>query len=136
MKWYLVLLFPAVQSYLLGCYYDYNQPFVLSEQLPIDVCTHVLLIGATSVKDFGVSIIQHPYNGLNALQSMRDYRTRNSNKLKIIPSIVGDDSEWKLAIKDADSQMKFIMSLIKFAQSQVMNKFDFLFCFLFINKIK
>jgi hypothetical protein len=52
---------------------------------------------------------------------MRDYRQRDSNKLKVIPSIVGDDSEWKSAMKDSESQMKFIMSLIKFAESQVMN---------------
>lgn len=82
MRWYLLLLFPAVQSYLFGCYYDYNQPLVLPEQLPIGVCTHILLIGAAIVKNLGVSITHHPYNGLNALQSMRDYRVRDSNKLK------------------------------------------------------
>ncbi len=121
MKWYFVFLFPVIQAYLFGCYYDYSQPLVVPEELPTDVCTHVLLIGATVVKDLSVSIVQHPYNGLNALQSMRDYRQRDSNKLKVIPSIVGDDSEWKSAMKDSESQMKFIMSLIKFAESQVMN---------------
>ncbi len=119
MKWYLIFLFPIVQSYLFGCYYDYNQPLVLSEQLPIGVCTHVLLIGATIVKNLSISITEHPYNGSNALQSMRDYRTRDSNKLKFIPSLVGDDSEWKAALQDSESQMKFIMSLIEFAKSQV-----------------
>src|SRR5689334_23164744 len=111
MKWYFILIFPVVQTYLFGCYYDYSQPLVLPEQLPIGVCTHVLLIGAAIVKDISVNVVQHPYNGSNAFQSMRDYRKRNSNKLKIIPSIVGDDSEWKKAIKDIESQIKFIMSL-------------------------
>jgi hypothetical protein len=135
MKWYLILLFPTVQSYLFGCYYDYNQPLVLSEQLPLGVCTHILLIGAIIVKDLNVSIIQHPYNGSNALQSMRDYRTRDSNKLKVIPSLVGDDSEWKTAIKDYESQMKFVTSLIEFAKSQVINKFYF-FLFVFITEVE
>src|SRR5689334_15066339 len=123
MKWYVIIFFPIVQSYLFGCYYDYNQPLVLSEQLPIGICTHVLLIGTIIVKDLGISIIQYPYNGSNALQSMRDYRIRDSNKLKIIPSIVGDDVEWKNAMKDSESQMKFIMSLIEFAKTEVIKKF-------------
>jgi len=134
MKSYLlILLFPTVQSYLFGCYYDYNQPLVLPEQLPIGVCTHVLLIGSVLIKNGSVSIVQHPYNGLNALQSMRDYRRRDLNKLKLIPSMVGNDSEWKAALKDSESQMKLIMSLIDFAKSQVINKFLFyfiLFCLL------
>jgi len=130
MKWYFLLIFPYVQSYLFGCYYDYNQPLVLPEQLPIGVCTHVLLIGAVFVKDSSVGVIQHPYNGFNALQSMRDYRTRDSNKLKVIPSLIGDDTEWKLAIKDSDSQKKFIKNLIEFAKSQVINRFFFVFKFL------
>ena len=121
MKWVFVFLFPLVQSYLFGCYYDYNQPLVLPEQLPTGICTHVLLIGSIIVKDFGVSIIQHPYNGSNALQSMRAYRQRDSNKLKVIPSIVGDDSEWKKAINDSESRIKFIQSLIDFAKTEVMN---------------
>jgi hypothetical protein len=32
-------------------------------------------------------------------------------------------------MKDSESQMKFIMSLIKFAESQVMNWFSFLYNF-------
>jgi hypothetical protein len=122
--WYFILLFPAVQTYLFGCYYDYSQPLVLPEQLPIDVCTHVLLIGAVLVKDLGLSIVQHPYSGLNALQSMKDYRTRDSNKLKVIISIVGDDSDWKAAMGDPESQLKFIKSLIDFSKSQVDNLVD------------
>jgi hypothetical protein len=129
MKWYFVLLLPIVQSYLFGCYYDYSQPLVLPEQLPINVCTHVLLIGATFVKDLNVGIVQQPYNGSKALQSMRDYRTRDSNKLKVVPSFVGDDSEWKKAMNDSESQMKFITSLIEFAKSEVLNKFSFFFKF-------
>ena len=99
-RWQLLFLFPlVVQTYLIGCYYDYGQPLVLPEQLPIDICTHVLLIGTTIVKDVNVKIIQHPYNGFNALQSMRDYRARHFNgKLKFIPSIIGDDTEWKIAL--------------------------------------
>jgi hypothetical protein len=122
MKWFIFLLFPVVQSYLFGCYYDYNQPLVLPEQLPVGVCTHVLLIGAILVKDLGVSVVQHPYNGYIALQSMRDYRTRNSNKLKVIPSLLGDDAEWKAAIQDPESQLKFITALIDFAKAQVINE--------------
>jgi hypothetical protein len=127
MRWYLILLFPSVQSYLFGCYYDYHQPLVLPEQLPIGACTHVLLIGAVIVKDLGVNVIQHPYNGLNALQSMRDYRTRDSNKLKIIPSVLGDDAEWKAAIQDPESQRKIIIALVEFAKSQVIILFVFNF---------
>ncbi|CAF3477114.1 unnamed protein product [Rotaria socialis] len=125
MRWLLIVLFPVVQSYLFGCYYDYSQPLVLPEQLPIGVCTHVLLIGAINVKNLNVNIIQRPYNGLNALQSMRDYRTRDSNKLKIIPSLVGDDDEWKTAMKDSESRSKFITSLIDFAKSQDLDGLDF-----------
>ncbi|CAF3827833.1 unnamed protein product [Rotaria sp. Silwood1] len=125
MRWCLFVLFPVVQSYLLGCYYDYNQPLVLPEQLPIGVCTHVLLIGAIIVKNLGVNIIQHPYNGLNALQSMRNYRIRDSNKLKVIPSLIGDDIEWQIAIKDSKSRMKFIVSLVEFAKSQNIDGLDF-----------
>jgi hypothetical protein len=124
MKWYFVLL-PIVQSYLFGCYYDYSQPLVLPEQLPVNVCTHVLLIGATFVKDLNVGIVQQPFDGSKGLQSMRDYRTRDSNKLKVVPSIVGDDVEWKRAMNNSESQMKFITSLIEFAKSEVINKFFF-----------
>jgi chitinase len=127
MKWYLFLLFPSVQSYLFGCYYDYSQPLVLPEQLPLGTCTHVLLIGAVFVKNFGVNVIQHPYNGFNALQSMRDYRARDSNKLKVLVSFLafGDDAEWQAAMKDPESRMKFIMALMEFAKSQVIDGFDF-----------
>ncbi|CAF1269058.1 unnamed protein product [Adineta steineri] len=122
---FIFLLFPIVQSYLVGCYYDYNQPLVLPEQLPTGICTHVLLIGTIFVKNLDLSVIEHPYNGFIALQSMRDYRTRDGNKLKIIPSILGDDAEWKLALKDSDSQMTFISSLINFAKIQNLDGFDF-----------
>ncbi|CAF4261218.1 unnamed protein product, partial [Rotaria magnacalcarata] len=125
MRWLLVVLFPVVQSYLFGCYYDYSQPLVLPEQLPIGVCTHILLIGAVNVKNLNVNTIQRPYNGLNALQSMRDYRTRDSNKLKIIPSLVGDDDEWKTAMNDSESRSKFITSLIDLAKSQDLDGLDF-----------
>jgi hypothetical protein len=53
---------------------------------------------------------------------MRDYRTRNSNKLKVIPSLLGDDAEWKAAIQDPESQLKFITALIDFAKAQVINE--------------
>lgn len=127
MKWYVILLIPIVQSYFFGCYYDYNQPLVLPEQLPIDICTHVLLIGTTNVENFNITIVQQSYNGLNALQSMRDYRKRSSNKLKFIPSITGNDPEWKAAMNNSESRMKFIMSLIEFAQSQVIFFYIFIF---------
>lgn len=126
MKYFLLLLIPIVQSYLFGCYYDYGQPLVISEQLPIGICTHVLLIGAILVENLNVSIAEHPYNGLNALQSMRDYRKRDSNKLKVIPSLLGDDLQWKIAMNTSESRMQFIMSLIEFAKSQVIKNFFFL----------
>lgn len=126
LRWLLLLLVPIVNAYLFGCYYDYSQPLVLAEQLPIGVCTHVLLIGAVFVKNLDVNIVQHPYSGLNALQSMRDYRKRDSNRLKVIPSLLGDDAEWKEAMKDSESQIKFIQSLIHFVQSQVIKHFYFL----------
>lgn len=117
--WYIFVLFPIVESYLFGCYYDYNQPLVLPEQLPSGVCTHVLLIGPVIVKNLSAVVIQHPYDGLDALQSMRDYRKRDSNKLKILPSLLGDDNEWRDAMKDSKSRMIFIKSLIEFVKSQV-----------------
>jgi hypothetical protein len=40
---------------------------------------------------------------------------------------VGDDSEWKKAMNDSESQMKFITSLIEFAKSEVLNKSSFFF---------
>jgi hypothetical protein len=123
MKWYFVILFlhiSFVQSYLFGCYYDYGQPLVLPEQLPLNVCTHVLLISATYVQDLKVGILQQPYNGSKALQSMRDYRTRDSNKLKVIVSFVGGDMEWKRVMNNSESQMIFITSLIEFAKAEVM----------------
>ncbi|UJR09910.1 hypothetical protein I4U23_014132 [Adineta vaga] len=119
------LIFPAVQSYLFGCYYDYNQPLILPEQLPTSICTHVLLIGAVLVKDRGLSFVQRPYNGSEALQSMREYRTRDSNRLKLVPSIVGDDVEWKTALKDSESRTIFIANLVDFASSQEVDGFDF-----------
>lgn len=118
--WYFLFLFaPAVQSYLFGCYYDFGQPLVIAEQLPIGVCTHVLLIGATSVENLDVSIVQHTYNGSDALQSMRDYRRRDSNGLKVIPSLVGDDAQWKAAMVNETKRSQFIAALIRFARTQV-----------------
>ena len=116
---FILLLLPVVHSYLFGCYYDYGQPLVLSEQLPTDICTHVLLIGAVFVQNRNVSIAQRSYNGSKALQSMRDYRARHTQKLKVIPSLIGGDDEWKQAINDTDSQMKFTDALVAFAQAEV-----------------
>ena len=115
------LLFPIVQGYLFGCYYDYNQPLVVPEQLPVDVCTHVLLIGPVLVKSLGISVVQRPYNGFHALQSMRDYRARHTKKLKFISTLLGDDAEWKAALKDSDSQRLFIAALVDFAKAEVTN---------------
>ena len=117
--WYLIYLFPIVHSYLFGCYYDYGQPLVLPEQLPIDVCTHILVIGPVFVQDRNVTIIERSYSGLRALQSMRDYRARHTKKLKVIPSIIGGDDEWKKAINDTESQVKFANALVQFAQAEV-----------------
>ncbi|CAF1450820.1 unnamed protein product [Adineta ricciae] len=125
MNWFIFFVFPVAQSYLFGCYYDYNQPLVLPEQLPVDTCTHVLLIGAVLVKNLGVTVVQHPYNGFDVLQSMRDYRVRSSNGLKFVPSLLGDDVEWKIALKDAESRRIFIAALIDFAKSQKIDGLDF-----------
>lgn len=117
--WYLLFLCPIVHSYLFGCYYDYGQPLVLPEQLPIDVCTHILLIGPVFVQDRNVTIVHRSYNGSRALESMRDYRARHTNKLKVIPSIIGGDDEWKKAINDTRSQMAFATALVQFALAEV-----------------
>ena len=114
-----LLLIPPAQSYLLGCYYDYGQPLVIAEQLPSGTCTHVLLIGATIVKNLSITFVEHPYDGWTALQTMRDYRARDSNKLKVLPSLLGDDAEWKAAVADEASRQIFIGSLVQFAASQV-----------------
>ena len=59
---------------------------------------------------------------------MRDYRAQDPNRLKVIPSLVGDDAEWRAALKDSQSQTKLIMSLIEFAKVQVMHKFLLFSC--------
>jgi hypothetical protein len=120
--WYIVLLFLVSIvncSYLFGCYYDYGQPLVIVEQLPDDLCTHILLIGATNVDNLDVSIVQRPYNGSQALQSMRDYRQRQFNRLKVIPSLTGDDTQWQLAMTNVSTRSQFISALIVFARLQV-----------------
>lgn len=115
----LLLLIPTAQSYLLGCYYDYGQPLVIAEQLPSGTCTHVLLIGATIVKNLSIAFVDHPYDGSTALQAMRDYRARDSNKLKVLPSLLGDDAEWQAAMANEASRQIFIGSLVQFAARQV-----------------
>ena len=119
--WYflLLLLLPAVQSYLFGCYYDFGQPLVIAEQLPVGVCTHVLLIGATAVENLDVLVVQHTYNGSDALQSMRDYRLRDANRLKVVVSLTGDDGQWKAAMQNQTTRSQFIAALIDFARKQV-----------------
>ena len=114
-----VILLPISRCYLFGCYFDYGQPSVIAEQLPINVCTHVLLIGSIFVQNRTLSIVQHPYNGSDALQAMRDYRQHHSNRLKFVPSLLGDDIEWQRAIADEPSRQQFISSLIEFARLQV-----------------
>ena len=122
---FVFVFLPSTQAYLFGCYYDYGQPLVLPEQLPIGICTHVLLIGTVFIQNLNVTIVEHFYNGSQALQSMRDFRQRHPvNTLKIIPSITGGDTEWQNAMINETTRAKFIDGLIQFSKTQVSISFE------------
>lgn len=108
----------TINGYIFPCYYYYD-PYMTPESIPVDVCTHIIILGCITEQNLVAEPVYEKYNCSSALEKLANLRKLNP-KLKVIMSMGSNNDQMSMIV-----QCSFLMKQYVDSVAEVVSQFNF-----------
>lgn len=114
------------QTYIFPCYYYYEPHNLKPESIPIDLCTHIIILGCV-YEQVNVSLaryVETPYNCSIVLEKLSNLKMLNSD-LKVVVSMATNLDAMHQIVQSDKSMEEYANSALKLALEYKFDGIDF-----------
>ena len=117
----LLLLANNALAYIFPCYYVYEPATLKPESIPVDMCTHIIILGCVTqlANDSVARYVTKPYNCSHVLRKMALLKQENP-ALKLVMSMATDADVMHTIVKKNETMEAYASSAV-----QLVLDFDF-----------